>query len=176
MKTVEDALDALERIFNYCEEIDNNIPKDERTGYNMLPDVFVIQEVLTNCQLTSRKNENKKHSNVQEYKVFEANEELNIGVKDNKVILKYLIKMIKEEKLVQITESATHKKFIGKIESITINHAGIEISKDEDGNIMLQLINKESSELYQGSSNFIIKLDNGLLFISFAIENITEVN
>ncbi len=46
MRTIEDALDALERIFNYCEEIDNNIPENERTGYNMLPDVFVIRDVL----------------------------------------------------------------------------------------------------------------------------------
>ena len=28
------ALEAMERIFNYCEEIDLHLPEDERTGYN----------------------------------------------------------------------------------------------------------------------------------------------
>lgn len=40
------ALEAMERIFNYCEEIDLHIPEDERTGYNMLPDVQLVEQYI----------------------------------------------------------------------------------------------------------------------------------
>ena len=40
------ALEAMERIFNYCEEIDLHIPEDERTGYNMLPDVQLVERYI----------------------------------------------------------------------------------------------------------------------------------
>lgn len=40
------ALEAIERIFNYCEEIDLHIPEDERTGYNMLPDVQLVKQYI----------------------------------------------------------------------------------------------------------------------------------
>lgn len=39
----EQALQAMARIFNYCEEIDLHIPEDERTGYKMLPDVQLAE-------------------------------------------------------------------------------------------------------------------------------------
>ena len=42
----EQALEAMERIFNYCEEIDLHIPEDERTGYNMLPDVQLVERYI----------------------------------------------------------------------------------------------------------------------------------
>lgn len=40
------ALEAMERIFNYCEEIDLHIPEDERTGYKMLPDVQLVERYI----------------------------------------------------------------------------------------------------------------------------------
>ena len=40
------ALEAMGRIFNYCEEIDLHIPGDERTGYNMLPDVQLVERYI----------------------------------------------------------------------------------------------------------------------------------
>lgn len=40
------AIESLDRIHNYCEEIDNHIPKEERTGYKMLPDVLLISDFL----------------------------------------------------------------------------------------------------------------------------------
>lgn len=44
--TKEQALEAMNRIFNYCEEIDWHIPEDERTGYNMLPDVQLVERYI----------------------------------------------------------------------------------------------------------------------------------
>lgn len=46
MISKEQALEAMERIFNYCEEIDLHIPEDERTGYNMLPDVQLVERYI----------------------------------------------------------------------------------------------------------------------------------
>lgn len=40
------ALEAMERIFNYCEEIDLHIPENERTGYEMLPDVQLVKRYI----------------------------------------------------------------------------------------------------------------------------------
>lgn len=40
------ALEAMERIFNYCEEIDLHLPEDERTGYNMIPDVQLVERYI----------------------------------------------------------------------------------------------------------------------------------
>ena len=40
------ALEAMERIFNYCEEIDLHLPEDERTGYDMLPDVQLVERYI----------------------------------------------------------------------------------------------------------------------------------
>lgn len=41
-----EAIDALGRIHNYCEEIDHHIPEEERTGYKMYPDVKKIFDFL----------------------------------------------------------------------------------------------------------------------------------
>lgn len=55
------ALEAMDRIFNYCEEIDNHITEEERTGYKMLPDVNLVTR-----ELHRLKDENellKEHNN-----------------------------------------------------------------------------------------------------------------
>lgn len=44
--TKEQALEAMNRIFNYCEEIDWHIPEEERTGYHMLPDVQLVERYI----------------------------------------------------------------------------------------------------------------------------------
>lgn len=42
----QEAIDALDRIWNYCEEIDYSLPDNEKTGYKMLPDVTIIRNYL----------------------------------------------------------------------------------------------------------------------------------
>ena len=44
----EEALEALERLFNYCEEIDLHLPEDDpdRTGYNMVEDVNALRHYI----------------------------------------------------------------------------------------------------------------------------------
>lgn len=44
--TKEEALEALERILNYCEEIDCHLPKEERTGYVMYGDYRAIKDYI----------------------------------------------------------------------------------------------------------------------------------
>lgn len=48
MNEIAKALEALDRIFNYCEEIDLHIPEEEQTGYDMLVDINIIREALEN--------------------------------------------------------------------------------------------------------------------------------
>ena len=43
-------LKKIDDIFNYCEEIDNHLPKEEQTGYRMLPDILYIQKEVRNLQ------------------------------------------------------------------------------------------------------------------------------
>lgn len=43
-------LKKIDDIFNYCEEIDNHLPKEEQTGYRMLPDIFYIKKEVNNLQ------------------------------------------------------------------------------------------------------------------------------
>ena len=43
-------LKKIDDIFNYCEEIDNHLPKEEQTGYRMLPDIFYIKKEVRNLQ------------------------------------------------------------------------------------------------------------------------------
>lgn len=45
IKPIE-ALEAIDRINNYCEEIDWNIPENERTGYQMIRDVLLIRRFI----------------------------------------------------------------------------------------------------------------------------------
>ena len=51
-------LKKIDDIFNYCEEIDNNLPKEEQTGYEMLPDIFYIQKEVRNLQQKVEQLEN----------------------------------------------------------------------------------------------------------------------
>ena len=44
--TKEEALEALERLFNYCEEIDCHLPKEERTGYVMYGDYKELKKYI----------------------------------------------------------------------------------------------------------------------------------
>ena len=45
-KVVAEVMEITIRIFDYCEEIDNNLPADERTGYNMLEDINLLREIV----------------------------------------------------------------------------------------------------------------------------------
>lgn len=42
----EEAYESIERISNYCEEIDWNLPENERTGYRMYEDTKIIREYI----------------------------------------------------------------------------------------------------------------------------------
>ncbi len=48
MNETAKALEALDRIFNNCEEIDWHLPEEEREGYKMLVDIEIIREALVN--------------------------------------------------------------------------------------------------------------------------------
>ena len=45
-KVAKDVREVASRIFNYCEEIDLHIPEEERTGYDMLPDIWKLSEIV----------------------------------------------------------------------------------------------------------------------------------
>ena len=45
-KVIKQVSEITDRIHNYCEEIDNNIPEYERSGYKMLPDIEKLQDVI----------------------------------------------------------------------------------------------------------------------------------
>lgn len=51
------AIEALERIFNFCEEIDAHLPEDEKSGYKMFPDYMAVRTFLT--QLPSAEKHGK---------------------------------------------------------------------------------------------------------------------
>ena len=51
-------LKKIDDIFNYCEEIDNHLPKEEQTGYRMLPDIFYIKKEVHNLQQKVEQLEN----------------------------------------------------------------------------------------------------------------------
>lgn len=42
--------EALDRIFNNCEEIDNHIPIEERKCYKMLEDIKVLENGINDLQ------------------------------------------------------------------------------------------------------------------------------
>lgn len=46
----EGILKKIDDIWNYCEEIDNHLSKEEQTGYKMLPDIFYIKKEVRNLQ------------------------------------------------------------------------------------------------------------------------------
>lgn len=69
-------LKKIDDIFNYCEEIDNHLPKEEQTGYRMLPDIFYIQKEVRNLQQKVEQLENTRkeaidyvYKHIQEYDV-----------------------------------------------------------------------------------------------------------
>ena len=51
-------LKKIDDIFNYCEEIDNHLPKEEQTGYRMLPDILYIKKEVRNLQQKVEQLEN----------------------------------------------------------------------------------------------------------------------
>lgn len=44
--TKEEALEALDRILNYCEEIDLHLPEEEQTGYCMFKDIITLRRYI----------------------------------------------------------------------------------------------------------------------------------
>lgn len=45
-KVAKEVREVADRILNYCEEIDWHIPEEERTGYEMLPDIWKLSEIV----------------------------------------------------------------------------------------------------------------------------------
>lgn len=45
-KVIVEVNEVLDRLFNFCEEIDLNLPEDERTGYKMLDDIQTIRDIV----------------------------------------------------------------------------------------------------------------------------------
>lgn len=43
---LKQAYEITSRISNYCEEIDLNLPQEERTGYDMLKDIRLLRDVI----------------------------------------------------------------------------------------------------------------------------------
>ena len=62
MSDTSKALEALDRIFNYCEEIDLHIPEEEQTGYRMNDDVAIIREALFENQKTGHWIEGQRNN------------------------------------------------------------------------------------------------------------------
>ena len=60
--TNEQAREALDRILNFCEEIDNHIPPDETTGYKMLPDYFIVSRYLNEADYRKQKEGEWKYN------------------------------------------------------------------------------------------------------------------
>lgn len=59
MVSKEEAKQALVNIFHFCEEIDNHLPDDEKTGYKMFPDYEKVRSYI---------NESEKHGRwIQDY-------------------------------------------------------------------------------------------------------------
>ena len=54
----EGILKKIDDIWNYCEEIDNHLSKEEQTGYKMLPDILYIQKEVRNLQQKVEQLEN----------------------------------------------------------------------------------------------------------------------
>ena len=63
-------LKKIDDIFDYCEEIDNHLPKEEQTGYRMLPDIFYIQKEVRNLQQKVEQLENTRKEAIEYLKEF----------------------------------------------------------------------------------------------------------
>jgi len=55
MNKHEEIRDVFDRVFNYCEEIDNHLPKEHQTGYKMLPDVIKINNFIYDYEKSLKK-------------------------------------------------------------------------------------------------------------------------
>ena len=62
-KVVDGVNEALDRLFNFCEEIDLHIPEDERTGYKMLNDIWAIRDIVERGGLNDTRRSNKDYRN-----------------------------------------------------------------------------------------------------------------
>ena len=58
----EDAIEAIERIFDRCEEIENHLPKDypDRTDYKMFPDYMTVWKYLHQLPFVEPKGQTAK--------------------------------------------------------------------------------------------------------------------
>ena len=79
-------LKKIDDIFNYCEEIDNHLPKEEQTGYNMLPDIFYIQKEVRNLQQKVEQLENIRKEIKKEIKKYAYTDTFG----DTVVLAKYI--------------------------------------------------------------------------------------
>ena len=61
-------LKKIDDIFNYCEEIDYHLPKEEQTGYRMLPDIFYIQKEVHKLP---QKVEQLEEENIKQKEIIE---------------------------------------------------------------------------------------------------------
>lgn len=52
-RTQKEAIAALDRMLNYCEEIDHHIEPEERTGYKMFPDYKIVNDALHELDTTA---------------------------------------------------------------------------------------------------------------------------
>ncbi len=66
----DEILEAIDRIFNYCEEIDCHLPKEEQTGYKMYPDITVIKEFIRNIPEIVRCKECKYYKYNKYYQTY----------------------------------------------------------------------------------------------------------
>ena len=86
-------LKKIDDIFNYCEEIDNHLPKEEQTGYRMLPDIFYIQKEVHKLQQKVEQLEKE-------------NEKLKYLADDSKTMKAFIVEHKKVEQLENIRKEA----------------------------------------------------------------------
>ena len=91
-------LKKIDDIFNYCEEIDNHLPKEEQTGYRMLPDIFYIQKEVHNLQQKVEQLENIRKESIELIKRYQRKDEfLNLNEWQTRDLLNILNKEDKYE-------------------------------------------------------------------------------
>ena len=56
----EDAINALDNLFDKCEEIDAHLPAKEQTGYNMMPDITFLRQYLNFNMVDSNRDSCRK--------------------------------------------------------------------------------------------------------------------
>lgn len=132
-------LKKIDDIFNYCEEIDNHLPKEEQTGYSMLPDIFYIRKEVHNLQ---QKVEQLEKENEE---LKEENKRIFQNVNDDELLISNAMnyaELKKAEKRVEQLENI-RKEAIEYIKSYKNDYAPYELS---DYNIreILNILNKGS--------------------------------